>query len=871
MDQRYQAFTLADRQVYQHPFYAVPTLYRLAPGVDWDNSSWEIEVTYEWVYVNFCGKALPDQGWKIHVSGCPDNAARILGVVSRYCNEHKISFKYLPNEAVLRVANDKYAPRGSSGKFITIYTPSESELPFILDDLDSELHGEKGPYILSDVRYKAGPLYVRYGGFAPRSMLGENDQLVPAFLGKDGETVPDHRTPYFNPPEWIKLPEVVVDCLTELGSVEPPEDLPYEITEAIHFSNTGGVFLARWKADGRTVVIKQARQHTGVDASGSDAVARLKHEAHVLGALNACQYTPQILDQRFIGEDYFIAEEHFEGMSILRLLPQISPNLQDDPSSDEISAFTKRALRISENLEALVRDIHKCGVFIGDLHAGNIIVIDGDHVRLVDLETAVLNGQDARSSLGVDGIAAPRSLSGWSADYYSLGCTLLNIYCPLTQLLNISSSTLDYIFRYIRSTYPDVSETYLARIRSWIVGSPKESHCSAYFQRKDIPAINSADLIAASGATLTSAVAKACVRRATFRSVDRLFPGDPATYWTNGYSFLYGASGIYSILKNELLDLRSAVLDWIENSLHTTVGSRSIGLLDGALGAAAILAKEGRREPFDLLTSELAQTHSFDKVSTSLSSGLAGWLYSSDLIIAKLSPNDDYYVLLDRIRKEIRRRAKQLLKTDLDPIPVHPQGTGGLLNGSVGWCLALVAEYGRDELDLLLAKELFDRELAYLETLPGGSYQLREETRVLPYLGTGSVGVGLVCKELIACDVVDAADMEPVLDGIRAAAKSQFVIQSGYLNGRAGLIAYLCLDQEPDSDIKSELERQIATFVPFMVGDLETGVDVIGDQLMRFSCDYATGSAGVAHAFNLYQRWLNRSTIGVRDLIFSLD
>lgn len=45
MDQRYQAFTLADRQVYQHPFYAVPTLYRLAPGVDWDNSSWEIEVT----------------------------------------------------------------------------------------------------------------------------------------------------------------------------------------------------------------------------------------------------------------------------------------------------------------------------------------------------------------------------------------------------------------------------------------------------------------------------------------------------------------------------------------------------------------------------------------------------------------------------------------------------------------------------------------------------------------------------------------------------------------------------------------------------------------------------------------------------------
>jgi hypothetical protein len=59
------------------------------------------------------------------------------------------------------VRNGKYAPRGSSGKIVTIYPADEVACERILADLGQLLDGEPGPYILGDLRYGAGPLYVR--------------------------------------------------------------------------------------------------------------------------------------------------------------------------------------------------------------------------------------------------------------------------------------------------------------------------------------------------------------------------------------------------------------------------------------------------------------------------------------------------------------------------------------------------------------------------------------------------------------------------------------------------------------------------------------------------------------------------------------
>ena len=102
----------------------------------------------------------------------------------------EISFKFLPGRLAVLMRNAKYAPRGASGKVVTIYPQDEAACERILAELDAILDGAPGPYILSDLRYGAGPLYVRYGGFTERHCLGPRGEMVPAIEDPAGTLCP---------------------------------------------------------------------------------------------------------------------------------------------------------------------------------------------------------------------------------------------------------------------------------------------------------------------------------------------------------------------------------------------------------------------------------------------------------------------------------------------------------------------------------------------------------------------------------------------------------------------------------------------------------------------------------------------------------
>ena len=61
------------------------------------------------------------------------------------------------------LSNSKQANRTSSGKFITIYPADGVATQRVITELDKLVAGADGPYILSDVRWNRGPLYLRYG------------------------------------------------------------------------------------------------------------------------------------------------------------------------------------------------------------------------------------------------------------------------------------------------------------------------------------------------------------------------------------------------------------------------------------------------------------------------------------------------------------------------------------------------------------------------------------------------------------------------------------------------------------------------------------------------------------------------------------
>jgi hypothetical protein len=272
MDRRYEAFCVVD------PYFYDATSQAGAQPTDFDPvhapapPGWVATDLDDWRVHRPVDLTLPQQGWKIHVSACLDNAAEVLTTVADYCHARRIAFKFLRSLDVLMLANLKYAHRGSSGKFVTIYPVDEPQLETVLRELDALLAGSPGPYVLSDLRWGKGPLYVRYGGFAERWCLSESGTWELAIADGSGQLVPDRRSPSFQVPPWVRLPAFLEPHLTARNSVTV-EGLPYQFSRPLHFSNGGGLYEGRHIATGDHVVLREARPHAGLDADRTDAVA----------------------------------------------------------------------------------------------------------------------------------------------------------------------------------------------------------------------------------------------------------------------------------------------------------------------------------------------------------------------------------------------------------------------------------------------------------------------------------------------------------------------------------------------------------------------------------------------------------------------
>lgn len=128
------------------------------------------------------------------------NAERIAAIVWDYCVPRRIPFKFVPGPHLLHLRNTKYAARDTSGKFVTIYPAGEEQLHEVRRELGALLEGLEGPYILTDLRWGDGPLYVRYGAFARAFVVDERGSLVPAVRDGEGRLVPDRRAPSFQVP-----------------------------------------------------------------------------------------------------------------------------------------------------------------------------------------------------------------------------------------------------------------------------------------------------------------------------------------------------------------------------------------------------------------------------------------------------------------------------------------------------------------------------------------------------------------------------------------------------------------------------------------------------------------------------------------------
>ncbi|MFI6155111.1 class III lanthionine synthetase LanKC [Kitasatospora sp. NPDC051170] len=857
----YEPYCQADRAFYDDPAVRDDTagLYPqatapLPPG-------WERTRDGVWVYHHPQGTVLPDQGWKIHVSGTPDEAPRIIDTVLDHCHTHALSVKYLRSRETVLKANAKYAPRGSSGKLLTLYPRDEDELRTTLEALEPLLDGHHGPYILSDLRWRTSILYVRYGAFRQLYCLDDQGRTVSALRDATGTLVPDRRRPVFSVPDWITVPPFLNEQIHTRTTPEPaPDDFPYTIERALHFSNGGGVYKARDRRDGRTVVLREARPLAGLDTHGTDAVQRLHRERDMLRRLEGLDFVPRLYEHRTVWEHEYLVEEFIDGEKLERFLfTGRHPLLDGDPDPRRIAEHTALALDFAEQLTRMLATLHERGVAFGDLHPGNVMVRPDGRLALVDFELAFDLENGTPPAFGAPGFISPAARTGTAVDHYALACLRLFLFLPLTFLIELDAGKAADLAHAaaerfaLPGTWPDELLADLTRATAGPLppGSLHTADSSTATATATATATGATGAATATGpgpaelpdtatpeglARLADDLAAGILAAATPHRSDRLHPGDPEQFTRQGTDLAHGAAGVLYALTATGRPVPAEHLDWLREAARHPKAVHP-GLYDGLAGTALTLEAAGRgddaRDVLERVHHLTATRDDLGVLGPSLASGLAG-LGLTHLHFAHRHPGD---------AADLTRRAETLAHR---LTTAEPPTRTGLLHGPAGSALFLTRlyEHTGDKHWLTAAHAALTHDLARARHDHKGLL-LAHDGRTTAYLADGSAGAALAARALLAH--LDDPALTEAADQLEKACEAEFVLMPGLFEGRAGLITALAASPAPRA--RTHLHRQLARLTWHLVRH-QGRAAVPGHQLLRLSCDLATGSAGLLLALH---------------------
>lgn len=365
------------------------------------------------------------QGWKLHVSATVASAPAVLAKSLDVLLRDASAFKFARSLDQVSALNSRSTPRGSSGKFITVYPRSDADATRLARELHGVTTGLAGPRILSDQPYAADSLvHYRYGAFAGRQRLSDVGLLVWYIEDPDGNPVEDERTGRYAPPSWAVCPFPASVPVPPRTADAPSAPVllggRFTVREAIRQTNKGGVYRGTDVTTGAPVVIKETRPHVEADASGRDVRDWLRAEARALEKLTGTGLAPEALALFEHGRHLFLAQSEVPGVP---LRVWVAEHFRDVGGE----RYRVDALAQVARLVDLVAAAHAHGCVLRDFTPGNVMVRPDGALRLIDLELAVEDGSSLPTRVGTPGFSAPERLDdvpvSRTADYYSLGAT----------------------------------------------------------------------------------------------------------------------------------------------------------------------------------------------------------------------------------------------------------------------------------------------------------------------------------------------------------------------------------------------------------------------------------------------------------------
>ena len=825
---------------------------------------WTLRRSDVWMHCKHEHAVLPTQGWKIHISSIASTAHIVLSIAAATLVESGTAFKFAADLDMLAAINGKRWPRGGSGKFITVYPKDIADFRQVMADLHAALSGYVGPYVLTDRRYEdSRVLYYRYGGIVSDFRIlpdGTREWL----LRRPDETVePDAREPRFHVPDWLRDP---------FGAASDRDDASpvllgagrYRVHSALAFSAAGGVYLADDLDEGRRVVIKEARPHIGIDAGG--AKDSLRKEFRLLRQLAALGVAARPVAHFEEWEHSFLVEEYLRGDTLRRWLGRRYPWLRTRATCDDVATFLREVVGVFTKLAAVIESMHAAGITVGDLSFHNIIVDAAGDVRLIDLEATVEHGMDWPVDMHTPGFASgARPVKGLAAacaeDRYAFGANLVAAMMPVNAMLPLDRAAG---LRFARCMcedmgYPDrVVDTLDALLDSEPERRPSPVAAMVSLSgaldgvatgQLPVPhrALSPPPLADPADALFDYVTSLAATARA-----DRFVPAGPEVFESHPWGVAHGAAGIWHAYQRGGRSLPDGLRAYLLRGIDTP-RDRGNSLMSGDAGIAWLLFDAGER---DRAISLLAADTLDERIRrrAGLHEGLAGWglarikawheTADASWLNAAVQAGDE--LLFTAIEDD-----EQMLRW-----PEHTQQPIGLAHGGAGIALFLLhLHVATGEARFIRsARAALAFDLAQSRRNPDGdpSWPMKVGGATLfPYLRTGTAGMLAVVARFLAC-TGDAMYRDAILAS-EADLHRRHAICPGLFDGLAGIGETLLdlADFLPDrAGIYRDAARRVACgIVPFLV-QRDEGLAVPGAELVRISCDFATGNAGVAAFFD---------------------
>lgn len=756
---------------------------------------------------------LPAAGWKVHVAAVSAEAGEVLTRVAQLCFELGVSFKHLASPRVFETLSGKYAPRSSSGKFITVFPADAAQADAVVARLTAALQGRRGPRILTDIDIEGGPVHVRFGAFRELWTVLPSGMDALAYPGPEGDLVPDARRLAFSVPENVEVPRCVMGARERRERLAAVRTLPYAVSKSMHFSAAGGVYKGTTN-EGIDVAVKEGRRHAGIGLDGTDAAQRLRHEFETLTELSGEPGVPGVLAWHEFEDRVFMAQEFIPGCRAIEFVAQFHPGGRADASPAEVRHYAERVQALVTKVRDTVGVLHRRGLAFGDLHPGNLLIGDDDTVTLVDFETV----HSAEGELTTAFTVAPGyrvgATSPIAADLLRLDLIHLWFLTPENTYWEFSDKILDRSIREARHRF-GLSEDVFAALAS--ATGPK------------VPAVDWGPVEpVATNLPWTDLETRAEECLLSFPADDPARSPMPVGPGALPWSFARGAAGAIWSVRHASSPRVATLVDWLEAA--ATGSTRKVpGLFDGYAGAAAVLHDCGSQGAA-LILLERAVALSSDVTNPDLRNGLAG----VGLAALRVGRPD--------IAGELAARIAQLLKWGA------PLGRG---LGAGGSGIAIFAvrmhESSGDERWLELADRALRLDLRHLVSRPDGTALLDQGNgKHLPDVLGGTLGVAFAIRELAGYRASTAQSR--VLAAAGRVCQADGWATQGLLDGRSGAVAFAA--RQEGALASSVVKRQSESLRGYFcqIGDRLHFPGLLG---LRFSCDLESGLSGALHALRV--------------------